>query len=200
MEPRETVRVYDVRKLSERLMGLRRVGRGVAWSGLGVGLVSICISVISLLLNSSLGPLYLKVIGIAFGIGVSGISMWAILRWRPGAERVMIDAVGVHLYYRGERVVHLRWSDPRLSFVLEDGSVLPTEITKGGLLYTLNVGTGDTPLTEEAFFDVLAQARQRGLVAHSGRDRVPLMPANMWLMDYHIRGPGHPVPPSDKTA
>jgi hypothetical protein len=180
--------VYDVRGLSAKLAKLTRVGRGTSWAGLAIGLFVLADSAWRALQGPLGGILAVWVAGLGFGLFMVGISTWAILHWRPGADSVTVDGEGVHLHYRKDRKVILRWTDPHLSFDLEDGSVLPSEVTKGGLLYVLKARTGDTPLTKEAFFDVLACAQQHNLVTRSGRDRVLLMPPSMWLMDYHIRG------------
>jgi hypothetical protein len=183
--------VYDVRDLSRRLSKMSPVGRVAAWGYLGIGIFVLILS--ALVVAGFLGranPVLLGA-GTGFGVFLIGLSCWALNHERGGAELVSVDGEGIHLQYRRGRQVHLQWADPHLSFVLEDGSVLPTSVTKNGLLYKLKVRSGDTPLTREAFFDLLSHAQQRELVFRSGRDRVLLMPPEMWLMDYHIRGSAH---------
>ncbi len=190
-ENAEAEAVYDVRELSAKLAKLSRIGRGASWGTLAIGIFALIISARSLLGPSHGGNLAVLATGVGFGVFLIGLSYWSIGHGRVGAEVVSVDHDGVHLQYRRGRVAHLRWTNPRLAFNLQDGSVLPSEVTRGGLLYTLIVSTGDTPLTREAFFDVLTRAQQHGLVARSGRDRVLLMPRSMWLMEHHIRGSGH---------
>lgn len=182
------VRTYDLSELTTRLARLSRVGFYSSWFGIGIGLVALGVSVRALLGLPSGWSLAVTVTGLGFGLFISGISTWSVRHLRRGADTIMVGNGGVCLRYRGGRIVNLAWADPRLSFDLQDGSVLPAEVTRGGLLYTLKMKTGDTPLTKESFLDVLTQAQERGLVARSGRDRVLLMPSSMWLMMYHVRG------------
>jgi len=192
--------LYDVHELSAKLSSLRRFGRIVAWVVLGIGFIALAVSTGGILDNPSGWTFLVSVAGLSFGVAIIGISLWMILQSRPGADLVRVDDEGVHLQFRNGRATHLLWTAPRLSFTLEDGSVLPPEVTRGGLLYTLNVRVGETPLTKEAFFDVLTHAQKRGLVVRSGRDRVLMFPPSMWLKVYHVRGsaratrhPGEPI-------
>ncbi len=200
MEPGHVATVYDVRELSDKLANLGRVGRISSWVGFGIGAIALAVGALELTRFLRMGTVAVSVTGTGFGLFVLGISWWSFRRGRVGAVLVEVDDEGVKLHYRRRRVKHLRWADPHLSFILEDGSVLPAEVTKGGLLFRLNVGSGDTPLTRAAFFDILSRARQHGLVARSGRDRVLLMPPSMWLMDYHIRGSTHRPRHRDESA
>jgi hypothetical protein len=190
-ENAETPAVYDVRELSAKLVRLSRIGWGASWGILGVGIIVLIVCAGRLLGPSHGGNLAVLATGVGFGVFLIGLSYWSIRHSRKGADVVSVDNEGVHLHYRSGRVAHLLWADPHLAFNLQDGSVLPAEVTKGGLLYTLIVSTGDTPLPIEAFFDVLTRAQQHGLVARSGRDRMLLMPRSMWLMEHHIRGSRH---------
>ena len=191
---------YDVHELTARLARLRRVGRITAPIGVAVGVFALADSLLRIFAVLNGGQTWVSYVGVGFGLIVTGMSLWGASHWRRGAREVTVDEAGVHLDYGQGRRVDLDWTNPHVSFQLEDGSVLPPQVTAGGLLYTLNTATGDTPLTKEAFSDILTRAQALGLVVRSGRARVFLFPPSMWPMRYRIRGSAPSTTSGRETA
>jgi hypothetical protein len=87
----------------------------------------------------------------------------SVARFLPGAERLTLDAVGVHLIYRNVAREDIVWTD-RSGLQLLDCSDVPDALREGTAFRLCGHGVWRrrSLLTRDAFAAVLAEARRRG--------------------------------------
>ena len=84
----------------------------------------------------------------------------------PGARRIQVDASGVRLFLKGNRVHRYSWEDPRSRFLLNDYGAHPS-VAAQGTAYSLrgvHLWGRRSLLSKEAFVVLLDTVRERQLI------------------------------------
>lgn len=129
---------------------------------------------------------------VGFGLSVA-VLLFSWYRMAQGAVSMALDSTGLGLQGPGDRVVRLKWTDPRLSFSLRDWSNVPS-VVRTGLPYYLEIPWARThALSRDAFEAILSEARRQGLDIRSSGGAVGLYSSAVL---YRIRHPldSHQVP------
>jgi hypothetical protein len=96
--------------------------------------------------------------------------LWLVIRRHPGLSpaRLVVSSANIHLVWPDDSTVLLSWSDPNLSFELDDYSGSSPSSLATSTNFGLRVRGTEFPIPEEAFRLIYTEATRRQVVVSSG--------------------------------
>ena len=123
------------------------------------------------------------IVGLVLSAIIPGIALP-----RGGANHVRIDDAGVEFNTLSGRDMQITWSDPRLSMKLLDFSQIPHRSELTGIRHVIRIGRVETPLSPEAFDELLKRAKRHGLAIRSSRASRWIYPSAVAPIVYRVSG------------
>ncbi len=141
------------------------------------------------LLNRTLSLLGL--ITLLLVLAIVGLMLFALAPGFPltrrGAGLLKVHDDGIDFWVTSDRVVPVKWDDPKLEIELLDFSRVPQRNPTTDIRYVIRIARLETALSREAFDWVITEATHHRLSVSRSRASLWIYPASIAPTVYHVR-------------